>query len=228
MVMCVLLLQMPTAAHQLNRQLACAARYGYGLINESQTGTEPVDISYLKQPLSEEQMKYTRFNDGACDARGRFWAGTLECITPEGNHIPGQLWRYDPETKEAKMIDDRDITDSNGIGWTKDHKTMYFVNSTINVIYAYDYDIETGETANRRTFVDEGAIGPNMDKLYITTASPFANREYSDDVNADRSQHFPYSGDVFVLDLANLPEAGQDLQLPSDIGNAEWRHMFAD
>lgn len=31
---------------------------------------------------------------------------------------------------------------------------MFFVNSTVNLIYAYDYDLETGTASNRRVFVD--------------------------------------------------------------------------
>lgn len=49
--------------------------------------------------------------------------------------------------------------DSNAIGWSADHKTMYFVNSTINVIYAYDYDLGSSSVSNRRVFVDGEAIG---------------------------------------------------------------------
>lgn len=44
--------------------------------------------------------------------------------------------------------------DSNAIGWSADHKTMFFVNSTVNLIYAYDYDVEAGTASNRRIFVD--------------------------------------------------------------------------
>jgi len=57
------------------------------------------------------------------------------------------------------MVDDDNITDSNAIGWTRDNKTMYFVNSDLNVIYAYDYDLPTGTASNRRIFVDGNAMG---------------------------------------------------------------------
>jgi len=38
-------------------------------------------------------------------------------------------------------------------------KTMYFTNSSINQIYAYDYDTRAGEATNRRSFVDGTALG---------------------------------------------------------------------
>lgn len=40
-----------------------------------------------------------RFNDGACDARGRFFAGTLETLDPP---YAGQLWCFDPLVGEGK------------------------------------------------------------------------------------------------------------------------------
>lgn len=36
---------------------------------------------------------------------------------------------------------------------------MYFVNSTLKVIYAYDYDVDSGIASNRRIFVDDAAMG---------------------------------------------------------------------
>ena len=104
----------------------------------------------------------------------------MEYETADGQHFPGQLWKFDPETKKAEMVDDRDLTvraqicdrvttltsvlqDSNAIGWSADHKTMYFVNSTIGLIYAYDYDLETGTASNRRVLVDGPGMGLTPD-----------------------------------------------------------------
>lgn len=36
---------------------------------------------------------------------------------------------------------------------------MFFVNSTVNLIYAYDYDVEAGTASNRRIFVDGEQLG---------------------------------------------------------------------
>ena len=45
------------------------------------------------------------------------------------------------------------ITISNGIDWSPDDKTMYYTDSPLHVIYAYDFDLPTGEISNRRAFV---------------------------------------------------------------------------
>jgi sugar lactone lactonase YvrE len=63
----------------------------------------------------------------------------------------GCLYRLDPDGSVHRM--ETGITVSNGIGWSLDHKIMYFTDSLRYVIYAYDYDPVTGRIANRRPFV---------------------------------------------------------------------------
>jgi sugar lactone lactonase YvrE len=86
-----------------------------------------------------------RFNDGAVDAQGRFWAGTV-ASTPTGS-----LYRLDVDLSVHRM--EGGVTISNGIGWSPDQRTMYYTDSPVRVIYAYDFDPATGEIANRRPFV---------------------------------------------------------------------------
>jgi len=113
-------------------------------------------LRYLSTPLDQKHEPYIRFNDGGCDSRGRFFAGTLASNKPP---INGQLWRYDPAAGTTILIDDKGITDGNGLGWTQDDKTFYFTNSLKNEILAYDYDIETGEVTNRRVHLDTSRHG---------------------------------------------------------------------
>ncbi|KAG8928054.1 hypothetical protein FRC02_007417 [Tulasnella sp. 418] len=145
--------------------LACGAKQGFGILHPSSTPGINSKIDYISRPLPPSHLKNhlenqrARFNDGACDARGRFWSGTLEFTLKDGTYVPGQLWRYDPSTGETVLVDDKDITDSNGIGWNSDSSVMYFTNSSINVIYAYNYDLDTGAATNRRPFIDENIMG---------------------------------------------------------------------
>lgn len=97
----------------------------------------------------EADRPETRFNDGAVDRRGRFWAGTL------GITFQNSLYRLDPDLSLRRMETGIDI--SNGIGWSPDNRVMYYVDSTPQQIYAYDFDLESGEIANRRVFVDRSA-----------------------------------------------------------------------
>jgi sugar lactone lactonase YvrE len=36
----------------------------------------------------------------------------------------------------------------NGMGWSPDNKTMYFTDTGIGKIFAFDYEIETGATSS--------------------------------------------------------------------------------
>lgn len=64
-------------------------------------------ISYLSKPIAQEDLPYTRFNDGGCDRKGRFFAGT---IFNEEMGIPGKLYRYDPATESCEVVDEGPFT----------------------------------------------------------------------------------------------------------------------
>lgn len=99
----------------------------------------------------EPDKPFNRFNDGAIDARGRFWANTM-CDPPEKSPKPeGSLYRLDPDL--SLHIMETDLLLPNGIGWSPDYKTMYMANSPLHVIFAYDFDLESGTISNRRDFI---------------------------------------------------------------------------
>jgi sugar lactone lactonase YvrE len=98
-----------------------------------------------------------RFNDGACDPAGRFWAGTMAHANSPG---AGSLYRLDADLSLKRVLDD--VTISNGIGWSPDGATMYYVDTPTMRIDAFDYDLGTGEPSNRRPFVEiEGPGRPD-------------------------------------------------------------------
>lgn len=104
------------------------------------------ELHYLAKP--EEGKPGIRFNDGAVDCGGRFWAGSMD-IKEEADL--GTLWRLDPDGSVHAML--TGICVSNGIGWNPDNTLMYFVDSPKRIIYAFDFDAPTGNIANQRTFV---------------------------------------------------------------------------
>ncbi|CAE7090212.1 unnamed protein product, partial [Rhizoctonia solani] len=130
--------------------LACAAARGFALLHPPSTGSEKGRIEYLATPLTAEEEAIRRFNDGACDAKGRFLAGTLGDENAKG----GSLWSYGIGDEGVRLVDGGDISDSNGLGWTLDNKIMYYTNSRHSQIIAYDYDIETGVVSGRRVHID--------------------------------------------------------------------------
>ncbi|KAF8237769.1 hypothetical protein L208DRAFT_1355732 [Tricholoma matsutake] len=135
------------AVRRNGKGLACAAARGFALLEGNST------LKYISQPLPMDHLPYTRFNDGACDSKGRYFAGT---IYSREHGVPGRLYKYDPE-KGCTVADEGPFTDSNGLGWSPDEKTFYFTDSLTNKIHAYDYD--DGELSNPRVIVDAIALG---------------------------------------------------------------------
>lgn len=104
-----------------------------------------------------------RFNDAATDARGRFWAGTLNDANPKGPD--GEL--YCIQGDGSWQVMDKNITVANGIGWSPDRTIMYFTDSFRYSIYAYDYSEDTGTIKNRRTFVQTAPEAGAPDGLTV-------------------------------------------------------------
>lgn len=101
-------------------------------------------FDFISHP--EKGKTEARFNDGKVDRKGRLWAGTM---TYQG--ASSSLYRMNADLDVRQM--ESGITISNGVGWSPDNKTMYFVDSIRYVIYAYDFDFEKGAISSRRPFV---------------------------------------------------------------------------
>ncbi len=130
-----------------------ALRASGGLVMATKNGFAFWDrqngLRFIADP--EAEKPHTRFNDGAVDCRGRFWAGTM-CGLPEMCEAPeGSLYRLDPDGSIHKM--EIGLTISNGIGWSPDNKLMYLTDSPLRMIYVYDFDAATGTIENRRPFI---------------------------------------------------------------------------
>jgi sugar lactone lactonase YvrE len=104
-------------------------------------------LDFIADP--EADRSEVRFNDGAVDPQGRFWAGTMNEENPDAPD--GCLYRLDADLSVHKM--EEGITVSNGMGWSPDHQTLYFTDTFRYLILVYDYDPATGAISNRRPFV---------------------------------------------------------------------------
>ena len=128
-------------------------RQAGGLVVASKSGLYLLDeqlqySNFLTDP--EADKPDVRFNDGLVDPRGRYWAGTLNEVDFAASD--GSLYRLDPDGKLHTM--DTGLKGPNGIGWSPNHRTMYLVDSFAQQLYAYDFDLEAGEIANRRVFAE--------------------------------------------------------------------------
>ncbi len=90
-----------------------------------------------------------RFNDGKCDPRGRFIAGTMGL---KGEPEVGKLYSLAHDHSVSTLIESVSI--SNGLAWCRDGHIFYYIDTPTRRVRAFDYDIETGEIANERTVVN--------------------------------------------------------------------------
>ncbi len=87
------------------------------------------------------------FNDGAVDAAGRFWAGTSSTI---GQPAAAALYCLEPDGAVRTVM--TGVTESNGLAWSPEGSTLYYVDSGLPEVGAWDFDPVSGEPGNRRTF----------------------------------------------------------------------------
>lgn len=121
-----------------------------GSLISTQSGLVGLDFSTGRTtPIADphEQRAQIRFNDGKCDRAGRVWAGTMSMdVAPD----MGSLYRLDRRGALRRMVSE--VTIANGLAWSPDNCTLYFADSGKFTIYAYAFDLETGELGARREF----------------------------------------------------------------------------
>lgn len=106
-------------------------------------------ITYLCKP--EQEFPGNRFNDGACDRAGRFWAGTMDdaCTDPTGG-----LYRIEPTGEATQVMNGFIVT--NGIGWSPDDTVIYVTDSEAGSILRCSFDLATGHVGRPVTFATTG------------------------------------------------------------------------
>jgi sugar lactone lactonase YvrE len=102
----------------------------------------------------ESDKPGNRFNDGTCDCKGRFWAGTMSKSLDSGAgdlRPMGSLYCMDSDCNITKKIDK--VMISNGIGYSPDNLTMYYIDSPTREVAAFDFNENSGEICNKRCVV---------------------------------------------------------------------------
>lgn len=120
----------------------CGMRSGYARLNHFDTnGTSAFTL--LTSP--DYDPTKARFNDGRCDAMGRFWAGTM---WEPRSHAGGIVYRLDADLRFSAHANP--VIIANGITFSPDGRTMTLADTTNHVLWAFDYDGATGTPSNRR------------------------------------------------------------------------------
>jgi len=127
---------------------AVVPRRAGGLVAAAGLGVAIVDETKATLTWLGHADKGDRMNDARCDPVGRLWAGTLTVAQTRG---ASGLYRLDVGHL-TRVLDD--VALSNGLGWSPDGETLYYVDTPTERVDAFDYDRATGECHNRRPFVD--------------------------------------------------------------------------
>jgi sugar lactone lactonase YvrE len=126
----------------------CAAAAGGGLVLALRSGFWRFDpstgVSHCVAAATYDTAT-ERFNDGKCDAAGRFWVGTI----PDSRKPVGGLYCLERGVASQRA---GDVCNSNGLAFSPDNRTMYWADTTRHTVFALDFDLASGAIGNKREF----------------------------------------------------------------------------
>ena len=141
-----------------------------------------------------------RFNEGACDARGRFWIGVM--FDPLVGSPPAQLGKLHSFTLGEGLRVEPDAAElHNGMAWSADGQTFFLSHSDSGEIIAFDYEENTGAISHRRVFATVPAALGIPDGAAIDTEGGYWSalhgggklRRFHPDGTTDRDIDLPVS-----------------------------------
>jgi len=142
-----------------------------------------------------------RFNDGKCDAQGRFWAGSL--YEPKDRAL-GVLYMLDRQGLHPRMDG---VTTANGLAWSPDGCTAYWADTAAHQVRAFDFDPASGEFSGERLFHQ---MAPKPAGWAWGSATPYGGRPDGAAVDAEGCY---WSAQYEGQRLLRLSPAGEVLQV---------------
>ncbi len=133
--------------------LVIAGDHGFAFL-DPETGT----VTPIADP--EPDVPDNRFNDGKCAPDGRFFAGTISLVKKTGS---AKLYRLDPDLSVHEAF--APVTNSNGIAWSADGRTLYYIDTPRREVLAFDY--VDGHLKNLRTAASTAGIDASPDGMAI-------------------------------------------------------------
>ena len=121
--------------------------------------TENGGLTHLADP--EQDLPNNRFNDGKCSPDGRFFAGTISLVKKTGD---AKLYRLDPDLTLHEAFGP--VTNSNGIVWSADGKTVFYIDTPRKEVLAFDYETD-GHLRNLRSVVSTEHLDSSPDGMTI-------------------------------------------------------------
>jgi sugar lactone lactonase YvrE len=141
-----------------------------------------------------------RFNEGACDAAGRFWVGVMfDPLQPQRAARAASLHSF---TLRAGLQPQPDAAQlHNGMAWSRDGRRFYLTHTRRREIFAFEFDPDGGRLGARRLFarvtdgagIPDGAAIDCEDGYWCALHGAGRLRRYSADGQADRDIALPVS-----------------------------------
>ncbi len=170
----------PASQHSRHWQCAemvanLAFATGGGLIAGMESGIfhltleQDGQVTASKLATLPEAAPGIRFNDGRCDRQGRYWSGSMFMDMTAARAI-GNLYRYTAtDGLSAPFV--QQLLTQNGLAWSPDGKTMYLSDShpQRQLIWAFDYDTDTGTPHQQRLLVDMQSMPGRPDGAAVDT-----------------------------------------------------------
>jgi sugar lactone lactonase YvrE len=192
-------------------------------------GYEPDRTPELIVPIESDDPK-TRINDARCDSVGRIWGGTVE-----DDLSPGYCALYCVAADATATCVLTGVTVSNGLDWSPDGQTMYYVDSHAYAVQAFDFDVQTATIANGRRLVEydrqpwvfpDGLTVDEDGFLWVAIFGAGAVHRYSPDGSLERIIEVPVSlvtscgfgsadlEDLYITSATHVLEPGEAARQP--------------
>jgi sugar lactone lactonase YvrE len=125
--------------------LVVGVERGFALLDDPDAADSDGGLQNLGELWSDAGV---RMNDGGCDPQGRFYCGSMAYDAAPGR---GSLYRLDPDRSVSTVLDN--VTISNGLAWSPDGSTVYYVDSPTQCVAAFGFDAGSGTFHERRVAV---------------------------------------------------------------------------
>ncbi len=170
--------------YEIGPSVGAVARWGAGYLLAAGNGFRTLDVDGGGRDLAwDAASPGTRMNDGACDPRGRFWAGTMPWDTTRTG--AGTLYRLDLDGSVQAVRPG--VTVSNGLAWNSDGTRMYYADSADSTVWLFDFDLDSGAISRRRAFatfadgVPDGLCRDDEDHVWVAVHGAGEVRRYAPD-----------------------------------------------
>lgn len=214
-------------AFELNGEPGCiAAVAGGGLVVAQRNGLWSLDTQTGQQALLAPppfDPARQRFNDGKPDALGRFWVGTID----DARQPEAALYRFEGG-RFTRMAGG--ISNSNGLAWSPDQKTMYWADTKGHLIYRLPFDLASGSMPSdedeRQLLAQFEPRQPN------TTLADYGGRPDGAAVDSEGCYWIAMYEGARLLRLSPSGDVLQDVRLPVQcptmptFGDADLRTLY--